>query len=90
MRVENQTKLESEKTCVYAQKPRLKMPFQNPSLKGPLTCQHIVLSAASKSSFICGSPRDFEQARKSYWSWNNEPIGIKSSSYELIGNKEGQ
>jgi hypothetical protein len=30
MRLENQTrKLESEKTRVYAQKPRLKMPFKN-------------------------------------------------------------
>jgi hypothetical protein len=29
MRVENQTKLKSEKTRVYAQKPGLKMPFKN-------------------------------------------------------------
>ncbi len=29
MRVENQKKLESEKTRVYAQKPRLEMPFKN-------------------------------------------------------------
>jgi hypothetical protein len=29
MRIENQTKLMSERTRVYAQKPRLKMPFKN-------------------------------------------------------------
>jgi hypothetical protein len=33
-RVENQTKLESENTRVYVQKPRLKMPFKN-SISAP-------------------------------------------------------
>jgi hypothetical protein len=32
---------------------------------------------------------DFFQARKLYWSGNNGPIGIKSSSNEQIGNKKG-
>ncbi len=46
MKVENQTKLESEKTRVYAQKPRLKMPFKDSismlwsaSLWPPCLCQ---------------------------------------------------
>ncbi len=36
-----------------------------------------------------GPRKGFYQARKLYWSWNNEPIRIKSSSNEPIGNKEG-
>jgi hypothetical protein len=34
MRVENETKLEPEKTGVNAQKPQLKIPFKN-SISGP-------------------------------------------------------
>jgi hypothetical protein len=31
----------------------------------------------------------FYQARNSFWSWDNGPIGIKNSSNEPIGIKEG-
>ncbi len=45
MRVENQTKLESENTRAYAQKPRLKMSFKN-SISAPDREKRLLTSQA--------------------------------------------
>jgi hypothetical protein len=51
--------------------------------------QYIFEGRTKISTFLCGPLIDFYQARKSYWSWNNKPIGIKNSSNEPVGKKEG-
>jgi hypothetical protein len=52
--------------------------------------QTIFEGRANSFTFLCGPLKDFDQVRYLHLSWNTGPTGIKSSSNEPIGNKEGR
>jgi hypothetical protein len=52
---------------------------------------HYIFDCRAKMfAFLCYPSIGFYQSRKSYWSCNNGPIGIKNSFKEPIGSKEGR